>query len=246
MYSRGLVEGSENNAFTLIYPWLSLMGGLFGLYAAHQWGGFRSVLGKCLTFFAGGLLLQFFGQAAYAYYIYVEGIEVPYPSLGDIGYFGSIILYILGAIYLGKVTGVKFSLKSYFAKLQTLAIPAVLLLLSYIVFLTDYELDPTQRLKILLDFGYPLGQAIYVSIAISIILLSRKMLGGIMKGPIVFLLISLVVQYLCDFTFLYQSSRGIWYVGGVNDYMYFISYFLMTFSLLFIHATFKELESEQN
>jgi|SRR3989344_602283 len=246
MFMRNLTEGTENNAFTLIYPWLSLVGGIFGLYASRQWGGLKSAFGKCLTFLAVGLLLQFFGQAAYAYYIYIEGIEVPYPSLGDVGYFGSIILYILGALYIGKVTGIKFRLKSYLARGQALVIPIILLLLSYIIFLNNYELDPSQDLKTFLDFGYPFGQAVYVSIAISIILLSRKMLGGLMKGPVILLLISLLIQYMCDFTFLYQSSQGTWYVGGVNDYMYFVSYFFMTLSLIFINATFKEIESEQS
>jgi len=246
MYTRELVEGPENNAFTLIYPWLSLMGGVFGLHAARQWGGLKSVLGKCLIFLAVGLLFQFFGQVAYAYYIYIQGIEVPYPSLGDIGYFGSVIFYIIGALYLGKVTGVKFRLKSYFVRFQAVIIPLVLLLLSYIFFLRGYELDSSQNLRTFLDFAYPFGQAIYVSIAISVILISRKILGGIMKGPIIFILISLLIQYACDFVFLYQASQGTWYVGGVNDFMYFVSYFFMTLSLIYIHATFKELESEQN
>ena len=48
MFMRNLTEGTENNAFTLIYPWLSLVGGIFGLYASRQWGGLKSAFGKCL------------------------------------------------------------------------------------------------------------------------------------------------------------------------------------------------------
>src|SRR3989344_8362340 len=110
IWFRGLTSGIENNAFTLIYPFLSLIGGASGLIAAKKWGGFGSLLGRSISFFSIGLLAQFFGQASYAYYIYLAGVEVPYPSICDLGYFGSIGFYILGIIYLAKVAGVKVSL----------------------------------------------------------------------------------------------------------------------------------------
>ena len=53
-----------------------------------------------------------------------------------------------------------------------------------------------------------------------------------MKNKILFVLFALVIQFLCDYTFLYQSSKGIWQVGGVNDYMYLVAYFVMTLALI--------------
>jgi hypothetical protein len=99
-----------------------------------------------------------------------------------------------------------------------------------------------QPFKVVLDFGYPLGQAIYVSIAMLTLIISRKALGGIMREPMAFLLIALVVQYLSDFMFLYQVSNEQWYVGGLNDYMYLISYFLMTLGLIQLGATFQKID----
>ncbi len=242
MYFRDLKVESENNAFTLIYPFLSLIGSLVGLYVARKWGGLKSVLGKVISMFSFGLFAQFFGQAMYAYYIYVTGIEVPYPSLGDIGYFGSVIFYIIGAIYLAKVSGFRFSFRSLEGKLISIIIPLILLVFSYAFFLKGYEYDWSNTLKILLDFGYPLGQATYVSIAILAFLMSRNILGGLLKKPIIFIIIALVFQYLSDFTFLYQASRGTWYVGGINDFMYFISYFIMTLALIYIGSVFKQIK----
>ncbi len=246
IFIRGLTSGLENNAFTLIYPFFSLFGGIFGLYAGKQWGGFGSVFGKAISFFAIGLLLQFFGQASYAYLIYVKNIPFPYPSIGDVGYFGSVIFYIIGIFFVGLVVGIKFRLRSFFGKSQALIIPLILLAFSYFFFLRGYTFDPSQNIKTILDFGYPLGQAFYVSLAILILLFSRNVLGGIMKGPITFLLVTLVFQYFCDFMFLYQVNRGSWYVSGVNDYMYFVSYFLMTSALIYINSTFKEIIQDQN
>lgn len=232
IHARGLTGGSENNAFTLLYPLFSLWGGISGIFIAEKWGGFRSILGRSLLVLSLGLLSQFLGQAAYAYYIYIQGIEIPYPSLGDIGYFGSIVFYIYGVYLLGRAIGVKISLRSYLGQAQAILIPIVMLAISYIVFLRDYSFDWSSPLKILLDFGYPFGQAIYVSLAILAFTLSIKLLGGIMRSPILFLILALVVQYISDYTFLYQVSTEQWYIGGVNDYMYLISYFLMTLGLI--------------
>jgi hypothetical protein len=243
IYVRGLTEGSENNAFTLIYPWFSLIGAVTGLFVAEKWGGFKSLMGKIICTFSFGLLAQFLGQALYAYYIYIQGIEVPYPSLGDIGYFGSVIFYIIAAIYLAKISGFGLSFKSFKGKFVAIVIPLALLILSYSLFLKGYEYDWSNKLQMFLDFGYPLGQAIYVSIAISAYIMSRDTLGGLLRKPIVFILAALVFQYLCDFTFLYQASRGTWYVGGTNDFMYFVSYFIMTLSLINLGVVFNKIRN---
>src|SRR3989344_2173025 len=116
IYARGLVEGPENNSFTLIYPLFSLVGSIAGLFVAEKWGGFKSLMGKVICTFSFGLLAQFLGQVLYAYYIYIQGIEVPYPSMGDIGYFGSVIFYIIASIYLARIAGFKFSFRSFEGK----------------------------------------------------------------------------------------------------------------------------------
>ncbi|MDA1169369.1 MAG: hypothetical protein O3A36_03455 [bacterium] len=244
IFIRGLEEGTENNIFTLVYPILALIGSVSGFVVSKKWGGVSSVIGKGILLFSLGLFAQFFGQAAYAYYIYIEGIEIPYPSIGDIGYFGSVILYFFGLVSLAKVTGVKLSLKSYQGQIQALLIPVALLLFSYYLLLRDYTVDWSASVVTLLDFAYPLGQAIYVSMAILIYTLSRKFLSGFMRGPILFLLVSLVVQYISDFTFLYQVGHDQWYVGGVNDYMYSLSYVLMAIALIQIGSALNYLREE--
>ena len=65
IYLRGLTSGFENNAFTLSYPWLSLIGGIIGLGIAKKWGGFKSIIGRSLLAgFFFGLVTVFFGLGA--------------------------------------------------------------------------------------------------------------------------------------------------------------------------------------
>jgi hypothetical protein len=224
-----------------IYQVMAYWGGINGLLIAHKWGGTRSAMGKSITAFAFGLLAQGFGQTVYTFYLFYLNIEAPYPSLGDLGYFGTIPLYIVGVLFLARVIGVRLSVHSYQKKISALLIPLIMLFVSYVLFLRYYEFDFGAPLKTLLDFGYPLGQAIYVSLAILALLFSRKMLGGIMKFPVLFLLIALIFQYLSDYVFLYEFNKEAWYVGGLNDYMYLFSYFLMTAAIAHIGVSFRKI-----
>lgn len=218
--------------FPSIYGILALWGAVWGILIARFWGGSKSLMGKAIFMFSLGLFAQEFGQIAYAYFSFFQKIQVPYPSLGDLGYFGSIPLYIYGVILLAKASGVQIKLQNIQNKLQAIIIPVVLLVAAYLLFLQGYEFDWSNPIKIFLDFGYPFGQAIYISLALLTYMLSRGVLGGIMKNKILFILLALLVQFLADYTFLYQSSRGTWVAGGVNDYMYLVAYFVMTLGLI--------------
>lgn len=224
------------------YMLISILGGIFGLIISKYWGGYKSFMGKALICFSVGLFLQSFGQIIYNYYTLVSKIEAPYPSLGDLGYFGSIPAYIYGVLLLGRITGLKTFFKASINQTLTILFPALMLIFSYLFFLKDYHFDWSKPLTVLLDFGYPLGQAIYVSLALLVLLVSRNFLGGIMKKPVLLLLFALIVQYICDFNFLYQANRGNWYAGGWGDYLYAVSYFVMTLAIVYIGSTFARIK----
>ena len=221
---------------------MAYWGGFNGLLIAKKWGGVRSLVGRSILAFSLGLLCQGLGQSVYTFYLFHLHIEAPYPSLGDFGYFGTIPFYIYGVILLARISGVKISLKSYGKKIQALLIPLAMILISYFLFLRHYTFNFSVPVKTFLDFGYPLGQSIYVSLAILVFVFSKKILGGIMRLPILLLLIALVFQYLSDYIFLYQFNNEQWYVGGINDFMYLLSYFLMTTSLIYIGHVFSKIQ----
>jgi hypothetical protein len=220
------------NFFAGTYGVLAVLGGISGIVISRKWGGFKSVIGRAILMFSLGLLAQEFGQLVYAYYVIVSKIEIPYPSIGDIGYFGSIPLYIYGAWLLAQASASKISLRSMVNKVQAVVIPVILLAVSYTLFLKGYDATEVGTLTKLLDFGYPLGQAIYISIAILAFLLSRKLLGGLMRNKILLILFALCAQYVADFNFLYQNSHETWVTGGYGDYLYIVAYFLMAVGLI--------------
>ncbi len=242
IYARGLTEGPENDYFTLAYPILALLGGLAGWYYSKKWGGFKSTLGSSIAMFSFGLLAQVLGQILYSYYIFILGVEVPYPSAGDVSYFASVIFYIIGTYQLAKVSGIKLSVKSIRGKLQAFIIPLAILIISYIFLLKGYEVDWSNKIILFLDFGFPIGQVVYVSIASLALLISKDVLGGMMRRPIMLLIFALIFQYISDFAFSYQFAHGVVYTGDYLDLLYCISYFLMASSLVSIGNMFYKVQ----
>lgn len=229
--------------FSSIYGVMAFYGALCGLWIAKQWGGVKSVLGLGLIFLSLGLLSQEFGQIVYSFYYIVQHLETAnYPSLGDVGFFGTIPLYCLGVIYLGRASGIALRFKSVVHVIPAILITFAMLGLGFFLFLQDYVLDLSDPIKTFLDFGYPLGAAIYISLAIGTYILSKGVLGGIMKVKILFLLFALCLQFLADYMFLYQTSRGTWVDSGINELIYLISYFVMTMALLQFGSVYKKLK----
>lgn len=237
-------ESTPRVHFGDTYGLVALVGGFIGLLVSKKWGGRKSKLGRAVLFFALGLLAQAFGQGVYDYYYYAWHVNAPYPSLGDLGYFGSILLYVYALWLLAGIAGIKISLRSYKGKVLALLIPTVVLLVSYLSFLKDYRTDGAPALTVFLDFGYPLGQAFYLSLAILIFFLTRKVLGGLMRPIILLLLFSLAVQYAADYNFLYQDIRSSWLDGGYGDLIYLSAYFLMTLSILRLGGVYNQLSRQ--
>ncbi len=234
---------AQNLYWAATYQLLAWWGGIYALVSSRSWGGWKSVMGRGIIFFGLGLLLQGFGQTTFSIYTTLLNVEIPYPSIADIGYFGSIFFYIAGMASMAKVAGASARLRNIGGKLLALLFPAIMLMLSYAMFLQGYEFDWSAPLRTFLDFGYPFGQALYVSIAVLALLSSKNMLGGVMRGPMLFLMMALVVQYVADFNFLFQAANGAWLNGGHGDFLYLLSYFLMGLSLVRIERVIREYQS---
>ncbi len=229
----GLRETIQNYTFGGAYALIGVTGGSFGLFfAAASWGGWRSVMGRAVIFLALGLLGQSFGQLVWTYYNTILQVEVPYPSVADIGYFALIPFNALAMWYLARAAGVRFSFQRSWVWAPVIGVPLVMLAVSYVLFLRDYEFDPSSPLRVFLDFGYPTGEAIVISLAILTFILTRNFLGGVMRWRVLYIVFAFVVQYITDYTFLYHDSREIYYNAGPVDLMYMTSFLIMSLGLL--------------
>lgn len=244
IYSNNYIDTIHNNLYTVTYPILSLLGSILGALSAIKWGGYKSYIGKSIIFLSLGLFSQFFGQFVYAYYIYILDTEA-FPSVGDIGYFGSIVFYFFGAIYLGLAMGIGRQLKEFKNIFLIILVALVSFSIVYGFFLRNYIFDKSELLTSILNYAYPIGQSIYLALTVSILLLSFNYAKGLMRFPVLVLLFALTTQFFADFMFLFQTNNDSWYVGGVNDFIYSISYFLMGAGLLYIERALVKLKSKK-
>jgi hypothetical protein len=238
------ISRNQRQLWGALYQILALYGGLLGLVISNKWGGYKSLMGRIIMCFSIGLLLQTFGQSYSSYFVYHYQVEAPpYPAIGDIGFFGSVLAYIYGVILIAKISGIHVSLKKTTNRILLFILPLAAIIFTYFFFLKDYSFDWSDKIKVILDFGYPFGQAIYVSIAFLALFMSRNVLGVLMKKPLLFLIFALIVQYFSDFMFLYEANLGNWHVGNINDYLYSLSYFVMLISLLKLGDTFEQIRN---
>jgi hypothetical protein len=238
-------QGSTVSWFENTYGLVALVGAIIGFLAMRKWGGTKTVLGKALMFFSLGLFAQEAGQLIYSYYTQVDKIAIPYPSFGDVAYFGGVLLYICAAVYLARVAGVKFSYRSKAGyKVIGIVVPIVLLVASYSILLHNHQYDTSKPLTVFLDAGYPIGEACYISVALVAYLLSRKIMGGIMKSGFILIILALCVQYVSDFTFVYQGDRGTYVPGKFDDLFYLTAYFVMSLALIRFHVIYRNLRQK--
>lgn len=227
------VPTEEAYLFNWSYGLIGLVGSFYCIFSVSKiWGSFRSIIGKGLLYIPAGLLGQWFGLQIWTYYNLVLKVEVPYPSLADVGYFSLIPFYTLGSFMFAKAAGAKFSLRTLHGKFLAVVIPLVMLGVAYSLFVRDIGIDMTDWIKTFLDFGYPLGEIIPVSIALFTFTLSRKLLGGKMKGRILYLVFAFSFQFVTEYTFLYSVGNGTYINGGINDLLYATSYTIMSLGLI--------------
>lgn len=236
----------EAELYSASYGLLALIGGILGLNIAKNWGGTKSALGSVLTYLSIGLLFQEAGQLSYSYYSLIRGVEIPYPSIGDFWYYGTIPLYIYATIKLAKTLNIKFTKELFKKNIISILLPIALLIISYQIFLSGYDYVNNDFGTTFLSVMYPLGQSLYLSIALLVFILSIKTLGGKLKANILLILGALCAQYVADFVFLYTSDREIWITAGINEYMYLVAYYAMSMAIIMLSVKFHKIRQNIN
>lgn len=237
LWSSHSTDSIYNYIYSLCFSLTPLIAGVIGMYRSRIWGGLSSHVGKAVFFISLGVFLWGAGSMVWSYYNLVAQVEMPYPSLADLGFAPSIFFYGLGAMYLSRATGAKYGLRNRAARLFVILAPIVILALSYyvlIVLARGGVLVPEGEtwLKALLDIAYPLGDFIGLTIAVIVSGLSFPYLGGAYLPSIISVLSGLAVMYIADSIFSYTTTVGTFYNGDPGDLVLTIGLFLLSFGVL--------------
>jgi hypothetical protein len=201
---------------------IPLIGGFLGLFKAKLWGGTKSYVGRALLAISIGAICWGLGQMFWSlYYNILTHVDIPYPSLADVGYSLSFPFLAVGLISLSKATGARFSLKKPVGKILALCITTVVLIAAYyllIVVARGNVIDFTEGgLKLFFDIAYPLGDLVILLLSVLVYGLSFKYLGGRYRLPILSILFGLFVLFCGDFSFSYTTTVGSYYNGSWVD-----------------------------
>lgn len=236
LYLSGLKISYWNYMYSFLFGLVPLIGGVIGFFIAKSWGFLKSSIGKAILFLSGGLFFWGMGGLIWGYYNFFQNIPVPYPSLADLGFMPSYLLWTIGMVYLPHAIGGKFGFKKWHGKPFIILIPVFVLALSYylLIFTTKTTLvfaPPPSYTKLFLDILYPVGDVVILTTAL-IVGTSFKFFGGKYKLSIYAFLLGFCFQYIGDFLFSYTTTTGTYYTGGIPDLFFTIGLSLLTFGLL--------------
>jgi hypothetical protein len=235
IYFRQLENTTENYLYSLTYGLIPLIWGISGFQISHYWGGFKSTMGKSVRFLSLGLFTWAIGNIIFAYYNLALDVEVPYPSIADYIFVLSFPFWIVGMLYLSRVTGMYFSLRELKGKIAFLIIPLIAIVSSYYLLFEvarGGEIDTTGGLeKLVFDIAFPVGDALILTIGLMLYGLSFNYLGGRLKFPIVITLVGFAFAYITDFSYSYTTTLGTFFVANWVDLFYTTTFFLLALGI---------------
>ncbi len=231
-------DRSDMGAITQIpLALIPIVGSFIGLSVAKSWGGFKSRLGKAITFYSLGLLAWGGGVVGWLIYIYVLGItEVPYPSPADFVYMLAQIMWYAGSIAVAGVIGAQYGIKSGMGWLKAGLASAFAVILSYVLLITVARQGALEAsgltLQTFFDFYYPIATALSLTLVLVVYLLSHRYLGGIYKKSILVLFSGFIFQFFGDFMYTYTTTVETYHNGHWADILFTTAMITLTWGLL--------------
>jgi len=230
-----IIDLPINLIYSFSNGFLATAAGVMGLLISRHWGGSKSAVGKAVLLISLGTTSWGLGTLIWSFYNFVLHIPVPYPSWADLGYVLAVPLWIIGVFYLSKATGAKFSLRQLHGRLMLILLPLLAAVASYYFLYvvarnSSFEVEGG-LLKIFLDFYYPLGDWIILTVAFLVFGLSLRYLGGRFRLPVMITLLGFVFMFISDFMFSYTTTVESYYNGHLVDLLFTAAIFVISFGV---------------
>jgi diguanylate cyclase (GGDEF)-like protein/PAS domain S-box-containing protein len=164
------------------------------------------------------------GQAIWTWYESILGIEVPFPSLADVGYLGAVPL--MAAALLMVPMASQSLANRVRSVLDGLLIAGSLLLISWVLVLGPLiQAGGDSLLGLVISLAYPIGDVVVVTIVLFMLAGSRQ--TGVMPVPLPLLASGLVAYAVSDSGFVYGTLTGTYASGAIIDLGWFAGFLLI-------------------
>lgn len=170
-----------------------------------------------------GVLLLAFGVAGWAWgnwawtYYNASGVDVPYPSLADLGYLGLSACAIAGLAVLfhanrRRLQGVDIAIAAAF--------PLTVGILFYTFLIAPRWESGAPALTQITNLSYPTGDAVYVGLAgLTLFFCKRSAITPSLRR----FAVGLLLMAVTDVVFIVGVDRGFYFTGSWIDQMYILA-----------------------
>jgi len=227
LFLMDITSSLANDLYGVLFlGFIPVLGGINGIAVARRWGSFQSAVGRAIMFLSLGLISWGLGTWIFSgVYNFLLQIEVPYPSIADVGYLLALPLWAAGMVQLSHATGAKYGLRSSHGKFLLLGIPAIIVAASYYLLVTvarggEISYGDSDIAKLFFDFAYPIGDVVILTLATLVYGLSYNYFGGMFKKAIYLILAGFVLMYFADFSFSYTTTLETWHPADWVDLLF--------------------------
>jgi diguanylate cyclase (GGDEF)-like protein/PAS domain S-box-containing protein len=195
-------------------------------FTARRAQGRARLVWACIAGSAGSWGL---GQCVWTWYEVVQGRNVPFPSLADVGYLGAVPLAAAGLLLLPVGS------QSWAGRVRTLIdglmIAGSALLTSWVIVLSKVFKQGGDPFSHAISLAYPIGDVVVVTIVIYVVLRARqqRIRTGIPMGLIG---LALVAMAFSDSGFTYLTATNEYSSGSLIDIGWFVGYVLLLLAAL--------------
>ena len=177
-----------------------------GLMLLHKWGT-HGRFGRLQVGMFAAVFLWFLGETTWTIYEAVLGVAVPYPSVADVfylsGYFPAVLAMIGFLLFFGKGLTRRRSLVAMVSGL-------IVIVFTYVFLVQALIASPTDFLTKVLDVGYPVLNAILMTLAIFMFSTLR---GGRIRAVGLGSALGMLLTGIADISFSLGTLEG-WYYSG--------------------------------
>jgi hypothetical protein len=239
IFLRGIRYTLENYLIAIpqvILPLVGIIGVVLQMQRLRELP-FRQKI-ACISLSAG-LFAWICGIVIFAFYNIFFGIEAPYPSLADIGFFAAPFLWFVGLVYFYHGLNLSSQMKKAVGTFWFFCLPVVVISFLYYFLLIVAgggfpDLDFIGG-KFFLDIGYPLGDVFIMTI------LGLLLFGVLFKLAskrsvyvIAIFTIGFVVNYFANYSFSYTTNAGTYFVASYVDLLFFSAMFMISLGTNFL------------
>ncbi|WP_189078145.1 putative bifunctional diguanylate cyclase/phosphodiesterase [Mangrovihabitans endophyticus] len=184
----------------------------------------RGRIGLGWTFLGLGVLAWGLGGVCWWYLESVRGVQVPFPSVADVGYLGMVLLTPTGLLIVSGTRQRPAVLVR--SLLDGLMIAVSLMLVAWIfVFGPLIEAGADTSLALAISLAYPLGDVVILTLVAY--MLARHRRHGHARVPLVLVATGAIAFALSDMGYAYLTLTGAYESGGGTDVGWFAGFALI-------------------